>query len=373
MNQRSVRYGILGCGMMGLEHLQNLALIDGAEVVAIAEPDLDMRKRASQLAPRAEMYDDLDALLAGPELDAIVIVTPNYQHAEQLLQILRRTKLAVLVEKPLVTTLEQVKTIKEAVAKHPAPVWVAMEYRYMPPITELRSRLQQQQIGPLKMLTIREHRLPFLSKVGNWNRFNRNTGGTLVEKCCHFFDLMRLLSNDEVVRVYASAGQNANHLHETYNGEAPDIIDNAYVILDFASGLRAMLELNMFAEGSRYQEEISAVGLSGKLECFVPGPGRFWPTATLGAAPQAKIVYSPRDPKGPIESIIGVDPALLQAGDHNGSTYYQHLGFFNAITQQGEVEVSVDDGLKAVVIGLAAQHSATTGSAVTLSADGLSF
>jgi predicted dehydrogenase len=43
------------------------------------------------------------------------------------------------------------------------------------------------------MLTIREHRFPFLSKVGDWNRFNRNTGGTFVEKCCHFFDLMRLI------------------------------------------------------------------------------------------------------------------------------------------------------------------------------------
>jgi myo-inositol 2-dehydrogenase/D-chiro-inositol 1-dehydrogenase len=47
--------------------------------------------------------------------------------------------------------------------------------------------------GGIRMLTIREHRFPFLPKVGDWNRFNRNTGGTLVEKCCHFFDLMRLI------------------------------------------------------------------------------------------------------------------------------------------------------------------------------------
>jgi myo-inositol 2-dehydrogenase / D-chiro-inositol 1-dehydrogenase len=57
------------------------------------------------------------------------------------------------------------------------------------------------------MLTIREHRFPFLEKVGDWNRFNRNTGGTLVEKCCHFFDLMRLILRDDPVRVMASGGQ----------------------------------------------------------------------------------------------------------------------------------------------------------------------
>ena len=42
--------------------------------------------------------------------------------------------------------------------------------------------------------SVREHRLPFLTKVDNWNRFNRNTGGTLVEKCCHFFDLMHRIA-----------------------------------------------------------------------------------------------------------------------------------------------------------------------------------
>ena len=36
---KTIKYGMLGCGMMGHEHLRNLALIDGAQVVAIAEPD----------------------------------------------------------------------------------------------------------------------------------------------------------------------------------------------------------------------------------------------------------------------------------------------------------------------------------------------
>jgi hypothetical protein len=51
------------------------------------------------------------------------------------------------------------------------------------------------------MLSIREHRFPFLTKVGDWNRFSENTGGTMVEKCCHFFDLMRLITRSEAVRV----------------------------------------------------------------------------------------------------------------------------------------------------------------------------
>ena len=369
-----VRYGLLGSGMMGQEHLRNLALINGAEVVALVEPDAQMRARSLELVPDADCYDTLDQLLeSNTELDALVITTPNYQHADQLLQLLKRTTLPILVEKPIVTSLEQAVAVHEAAAKHPAPVWVAMEYRYMPPVARFREQISAGDLGDLKMLAIREHRFPFLEKVQDWNRFNHKTGGTLVEKCCHFFDLMRLIVGDEAIRVYASTGQDANHLDETYDGKTPDIIDNAFVIVDFANGKRASLDLNMFAEGSRYQEEICAIGPKAKLECFVPGPGRFWPTETLGAPPIPKLVISPRDPKGPIELDIPVDETILAAGDHNGSTYYQHVGFFRAITEGGAVDVTVEDGLKAVVLGLAAQESARTGRAVEIVDSGLSY
>ncbi len=254
--------------------------------------------------------------------------------------------------------------MEDLFAGYPHPVWVAMEYRYMPPVAALVAQAEAA-TGGVRMLTIREHRFPFLPKVGDWNRFNAKTGGTLVEKCCHFFDLMRLILQDEPVRVMASAGQAVNHIDERYDGQAPDIWDNAYVIVDFARGSRAMLELCMFAEGSRYQEEISAVGPSGKIEALVPGPGRFWPLA-LGAPPVPQLIISPRDPKGPFVSEIPVDPTLLEAGDHNGSTFYQHQRFNAVVRGEGVVEVTVQDGAAAVAIGMAAQQSARTGQAVSL-------
>ena len=74
-----------------------------------------------------------------------------------------------------------------------------------------------------------------------------------------------------------------------------------------------MLELCMFAEGAQYQEEITAVGAQGKIECLVPGPGRFWPDH-LGAAPTPQLIVSPRNPKGPEKRDIPVDPTRLEAG-----------------------------------------------------------
>lgn len=359
-----LRYGIIGCGMMGQEHLRNIALLKGASVEAIFEPDAAMRAAAQELVPHARMVASIADLLAVPEVDCLLIASPNYLHLAQLEEIARIRPLPVLCEKPLFTDPVDAPRLAALRAAYPAPIWVAMEYRYMPPVAHLL-RNAQSATGGVKMLTIREHRFPFLHKVGEWNRFNRNSGGTLVEKCCHFFDLMRLVAGCNPIRVMASGGQAVNHLDEVYGGERSDIWDHAYVIVDFESSMRAMLELCMFAEGSRYQEEISAVGALGKIECLVPGPGRFWPSH-LGAPPVPKVILSPRNPAGPVEMDILVDATLLEAGDHNGSTFFQHQRFQHAASGMQEPEVSLEDGWWAVAMGLAAQQSAITGQAVTI-------
>ena len=358
-----IRYGIIGCGMMGQEHLHNIALLPETQVCAIYEPNAAMARAAQSIAPQADMSSSLDDLLRRKDLDCLVIASPNHCHLDQLQTIAEQQSVPILVEKPLFTSADDTEHMLKFAKTYKAPVWVAMEYRYMPPIASFIEQADAV-TGGIKMLTIREHRFPFLRKVGDWNRFNKNSGGTLVEKCCHFFDLMRLIMKSEPIRIMASAGQDVNHLDEVYNGQRSDILDNAYVIVDFENGSRAMLELSMFAEGSEYQEELSAVGAKGKIQAKVPGPGRFWP-AHQGPAPEPKIIKSPRSPKGSMTQTVAVDPHLLAAGDHNGATFYQHEKFLNVVKGNAQdVEVSLEDGYKAVVMGLAAQESALHGRAV---------
>jgi predicted dehydrogenase len=362
----ALRYGVIGCGMMGQEHLRNIALLPDASIAAVYEPDAVMRTIAQAAAPGAVMAHSVAEVLAVPEVNCLLIVSPNFLHVGQLQEIAAIRPLPVLVEKPLFTDPADAQRLAALRAAYPAPIWVAMEYRYMPAVTRLIEQANTA-TGGVRMLTIREHRFPFLAKVGAWNRFNAKSGGTLVEKCCHFFDLMRHVLQSDPVRVMASAGQAVNHKDEVYDGHRPDIWDNGYVIVDFAGGARAMLELCMFAEGARYQEEISAIGPKGKIECLVPGPGRFWP-AHLGAPPVAQVIISPRDPKGPVAVEIPVDPRLLEAGDHNGSTFYQHERFARAAQGTGPIEVGFDDGWWAAAMGIAAQQSAVSGQAVDIAA-----
>lgn len=349
-----LRYGIIGSGMMGIEHMLNIGAIDGARVTAIADPEPQSRELAKQFSgldgvdgrPAVAEFEHHAELLASGLCDAVVVATPNHTHADVLLDVLA-SGTNVLVEKPLCTTVADCRRVIAAALDHPGVVWVGLEYRYMPPVARFISDVHDGVVGDVKMLALREHRYPFLPKVGDWNRFNRNTGGTLVEKCCHFFDLMVHVLRDRPVRVYASGAQDVNHLDEVYEGEVPDILDNAYVIVDFERGARAMLDLCMFAEASEHQEELSAVGDLGKIEAFLPQSiVRTGLRRTGRPGVRTEEVHETR---------------VRYEGFHHGSSYLEHLDFIDACRNGSPPKVSLEDGLVSVAMGVAAHRSIEEG------------
>jgi predicted dehydrogenase len=346
------RYGIIGTGMMGMEHIANIAHIDGARVTAFADPHPASRQQAAAACPDAIAFDEVEDLLDSGLCDAVVIATPNFTHVDVLLSALR-TDLHILTEKPLCTTIEDCRRVIAAATDRVPLTWVGLEYRYMPPVARLRAEVKRGTIGSLKMLSIREHRFPFLPKVDDWNRFNRNTGGTLVEKCCHYFDLMNDIVGTPPLRVIASGSQAVNHLDEEYGGERPDILDNAYVIVEYQGGARAMLDLCMFAEATRDQEELVAVGDRGKVEALIPSM-----EIRIGRRGEHFI--------GSVEIERAEDPRIRFQGFHHGSSYLEHLDFIEACRQGRSPGVSLTDGLNSVAVGVAAQRSIETGLPVTM-------
>ena len=359
-----LRYGLVGAGTMGQEHIRYVELIEGSEIVAVADPHAESLAKARKLLSHdVATYDSHPEMLENEHLDALIIATPNDTHAQILIDVFESgVSLPILVEKPLVTTAADVDRIRSAAANYGAPIWVAMEYRYMPPVQSFLEEVHGGRTGTPRMLAITEHRFPFLHKVDNWNRYAERTGGTLVEKACHFFDLMRLVLRDEPVRVYASGSADVNHKDEDYDGHVPDILDNAFVTVDFAGGSRAMLNLCMFAEGSQFQEHMSVVGDIAKVEIGVPVAAHHWEANERNAY----LEFSPRDPQNPVRDDVAIDRELLLAGGHYGSTYFEHLKFQQVVRGEAEVEVTIEDGLRAVLMGMAAERSAVEHVAIEL-------
>ncbi|XP_057787010.1 uncharacterized protein LOC131004355 isoform X2 [Salvia miltiorrhiza] len=301
----TVKYGIIGVGMMGREHLINLYHLknENVAVVAVADPHLPSQQQALKLAHSFNW--------------PIQVIEAAKRRADLLVQ-------------------------------------VGLEYRYMPPVAKLIDVVKGGALGQIKMVAIREHRFPFLIKVNNWNRFNCNSGGTLVEKCCHFFDLMTLFAGANPVRVMASGAIDVNHKDEIYDGKVPDIIDNAYVIVEFENGSRGMLDLCMFAEGSKNEQEISVVGHIGKGEAFVPENIVCWGTRAEG--------------RSGVKTLKAEDDRIKYDGLHHGSSYLEHLHFLSAVRAKGTQApaVGLHDGLLSVAIGVAAQLSIEKGRFITI-------
>lgn len=349
---------------MGREHLCNISALEGAKVVAVADPYVPSQKAALSLAsqlpgessPPLQVFSDHNALLDSGLCDILVVSTPNMTHAGILLDVLNhRISHHVLVEKPLCTTIEDCQKVLEAAKARPEIlVQVGLEYRYMPPVAKLIDTVRAGDLGRVKMVAIREHRFPFLVKVHNWNRFNSNTGGTLVEKCCHFFDLMNYISGSAPVCVMASGGQAVNHLNENYDGKVPDILDNAYVIVEYSNGVRGMLDLCMFAEGGKNEQELCVVGELGKGEAFVPES-----IVRIGTRSGERTG---------VKTLEIHDERIRYEGLHHGSSYLEHLEFLETVRSFGEQPPSVDlyDGLLSVAVGIAAQRSIEQRRLVTL-------
>ena len=114
MSNSPIRYGIVGTGMMGCEHIRNLVALPGSQVTALADPHpeshrMGQRACATQSRP-VEIYSDPRELIRNAPVDALVIATPNHSHAE-ILESVFESELHILVGKPLCTPHEDCQRV----------------------------------------------------------------------------------------------------------------------------------------------------------------------------------------------------------------------------------------------------------------------
>ena len=362
---QKIRFGLIGCGSMGREHIENIRALRSGVVTALCDPHAaSIAAAQKQLDTPAQVFDSHQALLHSGLCDAVIVASPNFTHASVLSDALD-TDLHILAEKPLVTSLaDGMALLVKSRQRRKGIAWVAQEYRYMPPVAEMIRLAHQGTVGTLHQVAIREHREPFYPKVGDWNRFSRNTGGTLVEKCCHYFNLMDFILREKPSRVFASGGQRVNHLDERYDGQTPDILDSAYVIVEYPSGARASLDLCMFAENSTDNEHITVVGDEGKMESLLPSL-----TLRVGRREDWGKREAWGQPSGTGKGIAVRrvwDTNIRYAGQHFGASYIEHERFARAVQEGLPPEIDLEEGLRSVATGLAAHQSIATGLPVNM-------
>lgn len=355
---------VIGTGTIGQEHMRVAMTLGRARVLGIfdtSEQSLNTaeenHRRYSQ--DKLRRYKDLESACMDPDVDAIFVCTPNYTHFEVLQTALKSGK-ALFLEKPMATFLRDAAQIVMQARSYASFIQIGLQYRYKAQYVEaFHEALVRKSLGQIKTISMSEYRPPFLDKVGQWNKFNEFSGGTLVEKCCHYFDLINLLADSEPQRVYASGGQAVNFLDFEHEGRRSDIDDHAFVTIDYRSGLRASFTLNMFCPD--FYEELLVSGTEGRLHATerVDMQRQKNPEATLsvhlaeqGASRSTELGY----------------PAAIEQSGHHGATYYEHVAFLDRLEGKPADSATPEQGLWAMIVASAAQQSIATGQAIDIQA-----
>jgi predicted dehydrogenase len=357
------KFNLIGAGLMGLEHMK-LTFLEGRAVVhGVFDPNPRSMAVANEAFSKFSsegtlfIYDSLEEACNDPEVDGLIISTPNHTHIDVVREAVKSGK-HILLEKPMATTIKDAHEIAGIAENYDAVFQIGLQYRYKAICVEaIHEVFERKSIGDVKTISILEHRIPFLDKVGQWNKFSEYSGGTLVEKCCHYFDLLNLFAGSRPVSVFASGGMAVNFLGFEYDGEKSDILDNAFVIVNYENGVRARFDLCMFVPV--YYEEIILCGDEGRLKASEN-------LNLLEGQKSESYLEIMRGEGQPSRATNPAYPSHITETGHSGATYFEHICFVDNIEGKETNTATANEGFWSIVVGVAAEESVKTGGVVNI-------
>jgi myo-inositol 2-dehydrogenase/D-chiro-inositol 1-dehydrogenase len=257
-----LRIGFIGLGAMGASHVRAINRLcgDRAEVAALCGTrEANLREVLAEF-PAAKPFSNPGELIASP-VDAIFVSTPNFTHVKLAREIIGAGK-DLFMEKPCGVTRAECHELLALVQGTKQIVMIGHEFRYSPYFQRIRELVEHGTVGEPKMVWTREFRGPFQKKVGEWIQDDRLSGGCLVDKNSHHFDLMNWWVGARPKRVAAFGGCAVNRV---IPGEH-QVHDHAAVSFEYENGARGSLQLCMFALDFPNEDlEMGIVGSEGML------------------------------------------------------------------------------------------------------------
>lgn len=245
-----LRWGILGVGGRSRAHLNACNALDSCVITALCDiDDAALQKGLEQVkGPRPKLYKRYQDMLGAGDVDAVAIVTPNYQHKQQTLDCLAAGK-HVLCEKPMGVTLAECDEVVAAIQKSDRVVQYGMQLRHSPTYVKVNELVQGGAIGNIRYAWISDFRVdirelypdPVVERTKNWRYFQHTSGGMLLEYSIHRLDLMNWWMNSRPVMLSAFGGHNVWRNRET--------IDHCGMLVEYANGAKSTYGMSLYSRG----------------------------------------------------------------------------------------------------------------------------
>lgn len=331
-----VRIGIIGAGRIGKVHCESIGrYVKNAVVACVADPFMNEGTEQTLRALGAEkVTKDYREILADKSVDAVLICSSTDTHAQISVEAIKAGK-HVFCEKPVDHDVKKILTVKEALQGGGVKYQVGFNRRFDHNFEAVKKAIDAGRIGHLDVLKIcsRDPAAPSADYI-------KVSGGIFLDMTIHDFDMVRYLSSDEVESVYAVGGVTVDKAI----GEAGDI-DTAVVTMKLKGGALAVID-NCRRAAYGYDQRAEAFGSLGQI-------------AVANDVASTAVIS---DANG-----VTAEKPLYFFLERYMQAYVKEVSeFVRCIEEDRPVPVGIEDGLQAVVIGLAAKRSLQTGAPVRL-------
>jgi predicted dehydrogenase len=249
-----VNFGIVGFGLHAVKRLMpGFELAKNCRVMALSRRDAALAKQSAQQYNIPLAFASVDDLCRSPQVDAVLVTTPNSCHLSDVLTAVARRK-PVLCEKPLGMDAAECRQMVEAARKANVLFGVAHVFRFEASIIRMRERVAAGEIG--KPVFARSE-FSFHVDSDHPRKWMNNRavagGGPIADVGVHCIDTLRHILDDEVVRVSARA---------TTDAQSGDVEASAALLLEFSRGTLGCVLVSFRTD---YRTPLELVGDSGLL------------------------------------------------------------------------------------------------------------
>jgi myo-inositol 2-dehydrogenase/D-chiro-inositol 1-dehydrogenase len=325
-----IKTGVIGAGRIGRLHAENIVNnIRGAEIKAIADINTENVKEWANELGINNVYDDYRRIIADPEIEAVLICSSTDTHAQIIIEAANAGK-HIFCEKPIDFSIDRIYEALDAVGKNGVKLQIGFNRRFDHNFKKVRDLVKEGEIGTphIIRITSRDPEPPPIEYV-------KRSGGIFLDMTIHDFDMARYLSGSDVVEVYT----NAAVLVDPAIGEAGDA-DTAVISLKFANGAIGVID-NSRKAAYGYDQRVEVFGSEGCV--------------TVSNDTPTSAVLSTQS------GVISDKPKYFFLERYQDSFVTEMRAFFDSIINDSEPPVNGVDGLKPILIALAAKESYETG------------
>jgi predicted dehydrogenase len=216
-----LKAAVIGVGMMGQHHARVYDQMLNVELVGVADVAAERSEQIARLH-HTVAYADYRELLAEAQPDIVNVVVPTEYHLQVALDAME-SGCHVLIEKPIATTEDEARTLIERAKTLGRKLMVGHIVRFDPAVQVLKERLEAGELG--RIFEVRCRRLgPFPSRVRDV--------GVVIDLATHDLDMIRYITGEAVVRVYAETEQRIHSDHEDILVGSVRLADGTIGILD---------------------------------------------------------------------------------------------------------------------------------------------